>query len=272
MVQSKGVEDFVNELCGKKGKSKCMSAIYGHSEQDGKKSKNVEPHGYLNHKGYHQKYHKKMSENLSIELFDDKSKLKRKQGAKASNGEQIFKRIVTCLTKTESIKLFPYQLQLCEMCTVPALPGIYRDEYSKNKKKILANHGITLESMFNEVFFLSSRRMGKSLTMAFNANAYALSIPYDGTRPMIIAVFSVTRAAAEQFVKECQNALKCMPLVDEFNIEIKAQEIVFTNKQDPNDVRIIRSYCSRGNVSTNNTLHGEHVKKPSPLTPNNVDH
>lgn len=209
------------------------------------------PSNYLKHTSNHQKYSLSISENFEQEFFGGSGRLKKAQKSKVSNGEQIFKRIVRALTKTEHIKLFPYQLQLCEMCTVPALPGIYREEYSKNKKKILSNHGITLENMFTEVFFLSSRRMGKSLTMAFNANAYAMSIPYDGTRPMVIAVFSVTRAAAEQFVKECQNALRCMPLVDEFIIEVKAQEIVFRNKADPNDVRIIKSFCSRGDVSSN---------------------
>lgn len=163
-------------------------------------------------------------------------------------GDERYKRIVHALTHTNPIRLLPYQLDFVRACMTPTLPQIYDDEWQRDRAGVLKRHGIN--SYYEEVFYIASRRMGKTLTMALFAVAYALSIPSDGTHPYRIAIFSVNKDAALRFVEECRTVMRSVDpaLCDEFDISGKADRIVFRSRADPSDVRTITSYPGRGNV------------------------
>lgn len=163
-------------------------------------------------------------------------------------GDLRYKRIVHALTRTDPIRLLPYQLDFVRACMTPTLPQIYGDEWVRDRAGVLARHGI--DNFYEEVFYIASRRMGKTLTMAMFAVAYALSIPSDGSHPFRIAIFSVNKDAALRFIEECRVVMRSIDpaLLDEFEISGKADRIVFRSRTDPNDVRTITSYPGRGNV------------------------
>lgn len=167
---------------------------------------------------------------------------------KDSSGDQIFKKIVEIITGGENIQLYDYQLQFVKMCTVPLLPLIYGNQWKKNRSEILKKHGIT--KWYEEIFFVSSRRMGKTLTSAFFAIACALSIPSDGYRPLKIAVFANTLQASQAFIKETSLVLDDLKKKsDDFKIIINSLEIIIINNKNPRDRREIKCFCGRGDVS-----------------------
>jgi hypothetical protein len=195
----------------------------GKRKEDAAAARRRKPRATADHATRHQAYYEDLMHRQRLNLIDDSEREIEKQKNVEMPGTKIYKRIVKTITGTKNIKLLPYQLRLVEMCLVPALPGIYGDDYHRFKDEILQEHGVS--EPYNEVFFLSSRRMGKTLTLSMLACTLAMSIPWDGTHPMRLCVFSVTGPSAEQFIKECVSSLKCLNHTDDFEITIKATEV-----------------------------------------------
>lgn len=223
-------------------------------------SKNI-PKRFADHTAYHEKHFTNLCREVRLSVVDDGERLlatrKRTHGDdKFAEGDKIFKKIVKMFGSTKGVQLLPYQTRLVRMCLIPALSGIYGNEFDRSRKELLEWHGVPVDDWFAEVFFISSRRMGKTLTLSFICTIFALCIPSDLMHDMQIAVFSVTKVSSRMFIKECVSALRCIPerFLDGFDIEITSENIRFVNKSDNRDVRLIQSYCGRGSVSTRNSI------------------
>lgn len=167
-------------------------------------------------------------------------------------GDAIYKRIVDLLTYSKEQPLYNYQLNFARTCIVPSLPLIYRDDsFEENQDKILASHGV--KNFYTELLYIAARRMGKSLTCARIAVSYALSIPGKHRRPFRVGIFATSQDSADRDIEECQIATGHMDpvIMKEFNIRVTASRIIFTNKKNPSDIRVIKAYCGRGQVCSN---------------------
>lgn len=205
------------------------------------------PYAICDYNDYHHSYVKELKKAFSASRIDDIYRdiyeNERVNAEKPiSEGQKMYKRLVRNITDTKNLKLLPYQLKMCEMVLHCLIPGVYGSDYMKNKENILKDHGI--ERVCREVMCIAMRRIGKSVGMAFLACDVALSIKNDGRAEKIIAEFSVNMRAAEGFIKECVSALRCIPYSKKFKIRVKANEIVFENRENPLDIRIIKSFCS----------------------------
>jgi hypothetical protein len=169
------------------------------------------------------------------------------QEKKLCEGDRSYRKFVRMITNTKKHKLEDYQLRLIQTCLVPSLAGLYGSDFDARRREILEDHQI--KRYFSEVFFLSSRRMGKSFTTAMFAIVMAMSRRGDGVRALRFAVFSVNLNSAQDFIKECESALTCIRDTSEFDIKVFSRKIVFINKKNRKDKRIIRTYCGTKNVS-----------------------
>jgi len=173
----------------------------------------------------------------------------KKKTNKSYRGDTIYKEIVNSITNTKdnTIKLYDYQKRFALSCIKSTLPKIYGDDWEVNQLDIMDKH--SLNTFSPETFFITARRMGKTLTLALIAVIYALKIPSDNIRAFRISVFSTTRDASYRFIDECKSALRCVNGLEDYDIKILCGRIIFTNSKNRNDVREIIAFCGRGEVS-----------------------
>jgi hypothetical protein len=89
----------------------------------------IRPKGTADLIPLHDEYYDILLKKQSLGYIDDSNREIAKQENQECAGVQIYKRIVKGLVHTKRIKLLSYQLRLAEMCIVPALPGIYGDDF-----------------------------------------------------------------------------------------------------------------------------------------------
>ncbi len=197
---------------------------------------------------HHEEWEEHLIEEMSYHWGnDEENKIKKRLLEKKNKGEQIFKNIVRTLTDTKNIRLLPYQIKFVETCVKSSLPKLYGSEWDKNRKRILKTYGI--KDFHPEVFFVSGRRMGKTLSLAMLVCTLAMCIPSDGVHPLKIAVFSINQGASYRFIDECNSALRCLKGIGRFIIDKTRGKIRFINIEDPDDIREIEGFCGKGNVS-----------------------
>lgn len=165
-------------------------------------------------------------------------------------GERIYKRIVDIIANTEKFRLYEEQFTIIRLSLLSSTSRIFRKNYKERKDEIL--------DLFNETdippitLLTAARRSGKTVVEAIMAIAASLAIPARPGKPFVIRVYSMFLKNAAAFISECSARLNGnirQEYKDDFNIKINKTSIVFTNKKDPNDIRIIEISCSIRGVS-----------------------
>lgn len=194
---------------------------------------------------------REVSESVISEHEDIEQESTTKKEDDLEEGRRRFQNATNLLTTTRNIRLLPYQLSIAKDCIVSSLAHIYGEScFNRHKNVILEDHRIAKPCQ--ETFVVSARRVGKTLTVSMTCLAIALSVPaHKSGRPFRIAVYSVTLKSAKAFIQECILNYKSFDaeFTKNFSRHHTSDTIVFTNKNNPNDVRIIETSCGRGHVS-----------------------
>jgi len=209
----------------------------------------------LNFLKYHRSIYKEISLDYVMENINTPNSRKHKLMKIPNKGDLVIRRIIRTITNLKGISLYDYQLDFVKVVLPTLFKYIYRDEWNKDRVDILARHG--MKDIYDEVFFNSARRMGKTITLAYTCLSVMVNVEKDFHRPYTIAVFATTKDASKRFVDECELGWKNIDKNNEFYYERKASEIKITKKNDQSDVRVMTSYCGSGPVSiTNNKKQG----------------
>jgi hypothetical protein len=164
-----------------------------------------------------------------------------------NKGDTVVNGIIRTITNLRSIELYPYQLDFVKVIIPTLFKYIYKDEWNTNRREILARHG--MKEVYDEVFFISPRRMGKTITLGYTCLSIAANMIKDPIRPFDIAVFATTRDASKRFIDECALGWKNIDINYKFYFEKTASQITLTNKKNPTDIRYIKSFAGSGVVS-----------------------
>jgi hypothetical protein len=164
-----------------------------------------------------------------------------------NKGDVVVNGIIRTITNLRSIELYPYQLDFVKVIIPTLFKYIYKNEWNTKRREILARHG--MKEIYDEVFFISPRRMGKTITLGYTCLAIAVNMTKDQIRPFDIAVFATTRDASRRFIEECGLGWKNIDINHKFYIDQTASQITLTNKRDPTDIRYIKSFAGSGVVS-----------------------
>jgi len=168
---------------------------------------------------------------------------------KISNGDQVIRGIIQTLTNLKHIRLYDYQLDFIKIALPTIFKYIYRNEWMTNKPEILKKHKIEQGKEYDEMFFVSARRMGKTLVVAQLSLALCVNIKKNPLRPFTIAVFASTKDSAKRFISECVIGWKNIDKANNFYFHPTSEFIIMVNKNDMDDIRIIQCFCGRGSVS-----------------------
>jgi len=203
---------------------------------------------YANHKYYHNQYYEDVDDNYMRNIFDNsRFELDNNDLSKNNNTDEIVEGIVRTVTNLKSMNLYSYQLDFIKLCIPTLFKYIFRNRWNKERDKILKTYGFT--GIYDEMFFVSPRRMGKTLSLAIFCISVIVNIAKDEMRPFLIAVFATTLDSAKRFIDECEFNWKQIDKKDKYHFSRKAFEINIINKSDPTDKRRIVAFCGSGHVS-----------------------
>jgi len=192
-------------------------------------------------------YHGKLKDFNLTNIDTPESRIYQKR-KKTKEGDAVIKGIIKTVTNLKNITLYSYQLDFIKVIIPTLFKQIYREEWKHDRQRILESHG--MESTYEEVFFTSPRRMGKTITLGYACLAILVNVKKKLGRPYKIAVFATTKDASIRFIDECEMGWKNLDLADKYHFDRTATKITITNKDDPTDVREMIAFCGRGPVST----------------------
>jgi len=164
-----------------------------------------------------------------------------------NRGDKVVEGIIRTTTNLRGIELYPYQLDFVKVIVPTLFKYIYKNEWNTKRREILERHG--MDEVYDEVFFTSPRRMGKTITLGYTCLAIATNMIKDPLRPFDIAVFATTKDASKRFIDECDLGWRNIDINHKFYFDKTASQITLTNKRDQDDIRIIKAFCGSGPVS-----------------------
>jgi len=195
---------------------------------------------------YHKKLHDNKSLDYNMNIIDTPESRKYKVQQIPNKGDIVLKGIIRTLNNLKRISLYDYQLNFVKVVIPTLFKYIYRDEWREKREEILFRHGMA--DTYDEVFFTSPRRMGKTITLAYTCMAIMVNVHKDYHRDFDIAVFATGIDASKRFIDECELGWKNLDKNSEFYFQRTATQIKITRKSDPGDIRIMNAYCGSGPV------------------------
>jgi hypothetical protein len=143
----------------------------------------VRPKRVADYVPYHDAYHEYIMDKLGHMTVDDEERKMIEQSMRGSQGAAIYKRMVDTLVNTKRFKLLPYQFSLVEMCLVPALAGIYGEEFERDPERVKREHGITeFFSTYTHVLPICNKYAARSLVVEVERRIRR-ALPLGRTRP-----------------------------------------------------------------------------------------
>ncbi len=202
---------------------------------------------------YHRSYLYDLDRRYSMNIIDTPNSRKFLIDSIQNRGDNVIKGIIKTITSLKGIELYAYQLDFVKVIIPTLFKYIYKGEWKHKREEILKRHG--MDDVYDEVFFTSPRRMGKTITLAYSCLSIISNFLKDPNRPLRIAVFATGMDASKRFIDECELGWRNINVKNEFYYERTANEIKITKKSDPSDIRFITAFCGSGPVSFFLNIH-----------------